>query len=125
MAKEALGIKGLNAVLLSAADVAGMVVFYRDVLGLPLKVSDHGGGMHAEMDFPGLHFAIFPGGPRALERGPVTISLQVESVDAAYEQLKAAGTTFEEPPEDKPFGGRTALLRDPEGNGVYLMQWRG
>jgi predicted enzyme related to lactoylglutathione lyase len=116
-------IKSLNAVLISSQDVPRLVAFYRDVVGLPLKVADHGGGMHAEAELGDVHFAIFPGGPAPQPRGPIAFSLHVDDIDAEYARLKAKGVRFRNPPEPVGFGGIVAPFQDPDGNGVCLMVW--
>lgn len=119
-----MGIKTVNAILIHTQDVEGLAAFYRDKVGLPLTVSNHGGGLHAEADLGSFHFAIFPGGGEAVAKGPVTFSLHSDDVDADYEALKLRGVEFESPPSKKPFGGVTAPFRDPDGNGVVLMCWQ-
>jgi len=42
-------------------------------------------------------------------------------VDAAYEEIVAAGYTGEKPPWDAFWGQRYAMVRDPDGNGVDLF----
>ena len=51
--------------------------------------------------------------------GHASIYLTVDTdadVDAAYERATAAGATSVLEPEDQPYGGRNATVRDPEGN---------
>ena len=118
-------VTAINAVLLHTQDVERLVDFYRDTVGLPMRSSDHGGGMHGEAHprLGDVHFAIFPGGPEP-GRGPVTISLHVDDLQGEYERLLALGVEFEHPPQPKPFGGIVAPFRDPDGNGVLLMSWQ-
>ena len=119
-------VNAINAVLLYTQDVERLVGFYRDVVGLAMRSSDHGGGLHGEVHprLGDVHFAIFPGGSEPAGLGPVTISLQVDDVGAEYERLSALGVEFEHPPEPKPFGGIVAPFRDPDGNGLLLMSWQ-
>ena len=49
----------------------------------------------------------------------------VDDVDAAVERLQAAGTPVLTPPEDQPWGERTARVADPDGNTVHLGQEAG
>ena len=42
--------------------------------------------------------------------------LWIEDVDAVYERALQAGATSESPPEDKPYGHRSAGVIDPNGN---------
>lgn len=50
------------------------------------------------------------------------LSLGVESADAEYARLQAAGATLDAPPEDKPWGERCFVVRDPNGYGINLCQ---
>ncbi len=48
--------------------------------------------------------------------------LIVKDVDAAYRAIAARGVTFDDPPQNMPWGHRVANLRDPEGRRVCLAQ---
>jgi uncharacterized glyoxalase superfamily protein PhnB len=50
-----------------------------------------------------------------------TVFLTTEDVRADYEELRARGVTFTEPPEERPYGIDTGL-RDPSGNHLRLTQ---
>ena len=50
----------------------------------------------------------------------VQFHLEVEDVDGLYERLSARGLEFDSPPEDKPWGVRSASLPDPAGHSVEL-----
>ncbi len=45
----------------------------------------------------------------------VVIDFVVPNVDETYQRLTECGVVFDEPPTDKPWGLRTASLRDPAG----------
>lgn len=49
------------------------------------------------------------------------IFLTTEDCQAAYDDLRARGVEFVEPPEDRPYG-IDAGLRDPSGNVIRLTQ---
>jgi catechol 2,3-dioxygenase-like lactoylglutathione lyase family enzyme len=49
------------------------------------------------------------------------VEFLVEDVDAAYAGLKAWVTTFVNEPTTMPWGNRSLLLRDPDGNLVNLF----
>ena len=51
--------------------------------------------------------------------------LFVEDVDVAYERALAAGATAIRPPDDIPYGSRSAIVRDPEGYLWWPAQWIG
>jgi uncharacterized glyoxalase superfamily protein PhnB len=52
-----------------------------------------------------------------------TVFLTTDDVRAAYEELKARGVEFTEPPEERPYGTDTGL-RDPSGNSIRLTEVR-
>jgi len=49
--------------------------------------------------------------------------LLVEDVEAAYERALAAGATSVRPPEDIPYGSRSAIVMDPEGYLWWTAHW--
>ncbi|HEY7387000.1 MAG TPA: VOC family protein [Bryobacteraceae bacterium] len=49
--------------------------------------------------------------------------LFVEDVEAAYQQALAAGATSVRPPDDIPYGLRSAIVRDPEGYLWWPARW--
>jgi PhnB protein len=51
--------------------------------------------------------------------------LFVEDVEAAYQRALAAGATSVRPPEDVPYGLRSAIVRDPEGYLWWPARWIG
>jgi len=117
-------VDGLHQVAQRANDLDVSVAFYRDVLGLPFI---------ARFDPPGLAFFDLGGSRLLLEQGApaALLYLHVPDVDAAHEQLVAAGVEFESPPhtiftdEAGQFGPageeeRMASFRDPAGNLVAI-----
>jgi uncharacterized glyoxalase superfamily protein PhnB len=52
-----------------------------------------------------------------------TVFLTTDDVYSSYEELKARGVEFTEPPEDRPYGIDTGF-RDPSGNHFRLTQVR-
>jgi len=50
-----------------------------------------------------------------------TVFLTTDDVRADYEELKARGVQFTEPPEERPYGIDTGI-RDPSGNHIRLTQ---
>lgn len=112
-----------------------VVRFYRDALGLDTSWSP--GTPHAEFRHEGIRFAVFP---RDALEGMIgveadhpfglngTFSLTIEFgdpvfVDAEHQRLKALGVPFVYPPRDEPWGIRSAMLQDPDGNLVELVAW--
>jgi catechol 2,3-dioxygenase-like lactoylglutathione lyase family enzyme len=52
-----------------------------------------------------------------------TVFLTTDDVRAAYEELKARGVEFTEPPGERPYGIDTGF-RDPSGNSLRLTEVR-
>jgi predicted enzyme related to lactoylglutathione lyase len=52
-----------------------------------------------------------------------TVFLATDDCRAAYEELKARGVEFLEPPEERPYGIDSGF-RDPSGNSIRLTQVR-
>ncbi len=108
------------------SDLARAVDFFQGALGLPLLFRDDA-----------FHYARFDAGPiylgiaaversadnfRALVGRQTGIGLFVPDLDAAYEKLHGLGVRFSMAPETQPWGGRMAMLDDPDGNAFYLEQ---
>jgi len=51
--------------------------------------------------------------------------LFVDDVEASYERALAAGATSVRPPDDIPYGSRSAIVRDPEGYLWWPARWNG
>jgi uncharacterized protein len=52
----------------------------------------------------------------------ITVSIQVTSLDASLERAQALGATRVLPPTSLPGGGRFAVMTDPEGNQLGLIE---
>ena len=52
-----------------------------------------------------------------------TVFLTTDDCQASYEELKARGVEFSEPPEERPYGIDSGF-RDPSGNNLRLTQVR-
>ena len=50
-----------------------------------------------------------------------TLFLETDDCRAAYEELKAQGVVFNDPPTEQPYGIDTSF-RDPSGNNIRLTQ---
>lgn len=122
-------------ITLFAEEFEPVVRFYRDALGLETKWRP--GSPHAEFRHDGIRFAVFP--REALEsmmgveaefpfgvNGTFSLAIEFNDpgiVDAEHQRLKAMGVPFVYPPRDEPWGMRSAMLQDPDGNLVELMAW--
>jgi uncharacterized glyoxalase superfamily protein PhnB len=74
---------------------------------------------------PEVSFATPHGGQgTVVAPGSLSLYVEVDDVDAAYEQVRATGAAVEGPPTDKPWGDRSFELADPHGVRVYLFSPR-
>ena len=116
-------------------DMAGMIRFYRDVLGFEIRESEDTQNVYLVKD--GTLFLLY--GRKDFERmtdrrygyvsglnGHFEIALYVdtfEEVDSAYENAVRNGARPVMPPTLEPWGQRTCYIADPEGNLVEIGSW--
>lgn len=118
-------------VVLVVEDLDRAVAFYAGVLGLPLG---HRSGSYAQFATGATRVALYERRAMAETLGRADLGapdpdapgfelgFKVDDVDAAYAELVAAGATAAVAPTDRPWGQRTAYLRDPDGHLVELAQ---
>ena len=108
-------------------DVAGLAGFYASVIGAGAVPNDY----YVELPTGGATLALCRrrfteadgcGAPlpvTAAER--VILDFEVDDVDAAYARLTSLGLTWVMAPTDQPWGARSAMFRDPDGNVANLF----
>jgi catechol 2,3-dioxygenase-like lactoylglutathione lyase family enzyme len=103
-------------------DIKRLVGFYEDITGLPATWYTE---EFAELPTPSCTLAIGgtrtmelfgAGAARAADNHTAIIEFRVDDVDKEYEKLKRMIGEFVEPPTTKPWGNRSLLFRDPDGN---------
>jgi predicted enzyme related to lactoylglutathione lyase len=112
-------------------DVARLVSFYEKVTGVPATWSTED---FAEIVTPSAILAIAgtrtvplfaPGAARPADNHSVIIDFMVDDVDRLYESLTGFGTDFGtdfvKEPTMMPWGNRSLLFRDPDGNLVNFF----
>ena len=120
---------------LLVSDMAGMIRFYRDVLGFEIKEAEDTGNVYLVKD--GTLFLLY--GRRDFEKlthhrydyvrglnGHFEVALSVdtfEEVDAAFARTVAQGAAPVLAPETEPWGQRTCYIADPEGNLIEIGSW--
>ncbi len=116
-------------------DLRAMVAFYRDVLGLAIEWD--GKGPYAEFKHEGIRFSMYARKelPGLLGREPTypsglngTFELAIdlpryEGVEPAYERAVAAGARPVYAPRMEPWGMRSSMIADPEGNLIEIGSW--
>ena len=116
-------------------DMAGMIRFYRDVLGFEIKEAEDTSNVYLVKD--GTLFLLY--GRKDFEKmtnrsysyikglnGHFELALYVdtfEEVDAAFEKTVENGAAPVLPPELEPWGQRTCYIADPEGNLIEIGSW--
>ena len=112
--------------IITTADLAAALAFYRDLLGA--TVSYEFPGPDGEPGYVGLelgdaHLGI--GRDPAASAPPserFSFWVYAEDCDAAVERLRGAGVRILEEPADQPWGERMARVADPDGNVVIIGQ---
>jgi predicted enzyme related to lactoylglutathione lyase len=111
----------LSALTMHSSDPVRLASFYRDVLGLPLAIHEHGTlGGHYEGSLGGVHFAVWQASPAV--GGPFVPVFKVANLDAELARLSQRGVPLRHKPMDIGEGKRVVTLSDPDGNGFRLIQ---
>jgi lactoylglutathione lyase len=125
-----VALAGLDYTVLLVQDLERSLAFYVDLLRLPL---DHRSGPYAQLRTGSTRLALFEREamgrtlgrrlrPPDADAPGFEIGFKVADVDAVFAELTAAGAAVEMPPTDRPWGQRTAYLRDPDGHLIELVQ---
>ena len=117
-------IKGLAGATIWSEDLKRLLPFYRDTLGLTVRIETAGFVVFGAADQPALAI-----GTHSQVRGPNAdparhmVSLLTDALDRDWERLKKGGVGFVEDPTD--YGNlRIATLKDPEGNLIQLLEMK-
>lgn len=117
----------LVSVRLITDDVARLVDFYETVSGMPVRWSTPD---FAELETPAGRLAIGStrtvalfgeGAARAADNHSAIIEFLVDDVDAEYEWIRQTTTEVVITPTTMPWGNRSLVLRDPDGNLVNFF----
>ena len=102
-------------------DVSALMRFYRQITGIiPLGSDDY-----AELRAAGIRLAISSkrsvdlfnaGAAEPAANRSVVLDFQVDNVDEERSRLQGQVTGFVMEPTDQPWGNRSMLFRDPDGN---------
>lgn len=115
-------IKGLAGATIWSEDLNRLLPFYRDVVGLKVRIQTPGFVVFGDAEGPalglGTHSEVHG---RNADAARHMIGLLTDDVAADYKRLKSAGVEFIEAPTD--YGNlEMATLQDPDGNLVQVMQ---
>ncbi len=127
----------VSAMFIPVHDPDAALGFYRDALGLEVRVdvASEGfrwvtvGAVGQELDI-----VLFePHGGRAEAEGDALLALvtqgslqaaifRTDDLDATFEKVRASGAEILQEPATQPWGARDCALRDPSGNLVRIAQ---
>ncbi|CAH0226088.1 VOC family protein [Microbacterium sp. Bi128] len=108
-------------------DLDGLVAFYERVLGRP---AERPAPVFAQFSGPGGTLALASTATVAMvgdavapaANRSVIVEFEVDDVDAAFSALGVDATDVVLAPTTMPWGNRSALVRDPDGNVVNLFR---
>ena len=116
-------------------DLQAMAAFYRDAIGLEIEWD--GSGPYAEFKHEGIRFSMYewsqlpgllgqtPGYPEGLN-GTFELAIDLPfsaDVDREFERIVKAGARPVYAPRDEPWGMRSSMIADPEGNLIEVGSW--
>jgi catechol 2,3-dioxygenase-like lactoylglutathione lyase family enzyme len=110
----------LDLVMIIVSDMERSVAFYRDVLGLQVEYESPAWSQVRAGDVSiGLHST---NGGDAPSPGSVVMSFSVDSTEGAVEELRSRGAEIAEEPKREEFGGYLAVVHDPDGYSIQLLE---
>ena len=120
-------VESVGYVILYVRDLEASAAFYRDVVGLLIKLRDEG---YAEFVTGETRLGLLERTRASdlirrepTEGGPAgEVLFLVDDVDGESERLRGLGIEFLSGPVDRPWGHRTLHLLDPDGFVVELAQ---
>ena len=117
-------------------DLPKMVAFYRDVLGF--SIDWDGSGPYAEFKHEGVRFSMYeraqlpglfnglepsyPGGVNGTFELAIDLPVYAD-VDREFARVAAAGASVVYAPRTEPWGMRSSMVTDPEGNLIEIGSW--
>lgn len=116
----------LASVRIITDDLDAMVEFYEKVTGV---TADRPAPVFAELRFPSCTLALghtstaqlFNNAARPAYNQTAIIEWAVDDVDAEYQRLNPVVSVWEQAPTLMPWGNRSILFRDPDGNLINLF----
>jgi catechol 2,3-dioxygenase-like lactoylglutathione lyase family enzyme len=127
----------LASTFISVQDPEAALRFYRDALGLEVRLDVSNEGFRwITVGAPGQDVGIVlsqPHGGRSQAEGDALLALvtkgalqaaifRADDLDATFERVRASGAEVLEEPTDQPWGVRDCALRDPSGNLIRIQQ---
>lgn len=117
-------ITSFDGINLYSKNPAALAAFYSEVLGIPIPFEGYGEHDGAKIAFERTQPGIIIWNAAKWENlttGTVNLVFSCGSLDETYEQLKARGLDCQ-PPSTMEYGGKEMNFRDPDGNGITLLE---
>lgn len=125
----------INMIGIFVENLHRMVEFYRDVLGFEIEWD--GNEPYAEFKQDGVRFSMYERAqlPALLGQTPTypnglngTFELAIDlplfaDVDREFDRVTKAGAKVVYPPRNEPWGMRSSMVADPEGNLIEIGSW--
>jgi predicted enzyme related to lactoylglutathione lyase len=102
------------------ADMDRAVAFYRDALGLPLRMRHE--DAWAEFDAGGIRIGLHGATEAAAPHGGTAV-FRVDDLDVVKASLQERGVVFEDHLGEVPGYARYASFADPDGNSMQLIEY--
>lgn len=127
----------ISKMFISVHDPEEALGFYRDALGLEVRMDVEADGYRwVTVGTPGHDVDIVlsqPHGGRSEAEGDALLALvtqgslqaaifRSDDLDATFEKVRASGAEVLQEPKDMPWGDRDCAFRDPSGNLVRIAQ---
>lgn len=116
----------LDYVIQYVDSLSRSVAFYRDVIGLGVRIEGDG---YVEFDMENTKFSLFERSklPELIGREAGNapcgeIGFLIDDVDAEAERLRGLGAEILSGPVDRPWRERTLHIADPDGNVIEFAQ---
>lgn len=116
-----MNLVSLNLVVLRASDIYRSAEFYRQI-GVEFSEHQHGNGpKHLTAELSGSIFELYPLSQAGLSTLGTRIGFSVPSIDAVIAALSDYPKAVVSPPKESPWG-RRAVIADPDGHRIELLQ---
>jgi catechol 2,3-dioxygenase-like lactoylglutathione lyase family enzyme len=108
--------------VIKTADPEGSRAFYEGLLGFRVAMEQDGMLMLASTSTPTTQLIVAWDSPTAFDPEVLSIdvSIEVEEIDAAYDEARAAGHEIVREIRDEPWGIRRFFVRDPSGRTINV-----
>jgi len=116
-------LTGFHCINISSLNPKALVLFYSEILGVPIIDGGYG-------DYDGARLGFIPDAPSicvwdenkwGAYEGKPTFVFMCDCLDKTYNELRAKGLVIE-PPFTASWGGRELCLKDPDGNSIMLLE---